>query len=149
MASDHNLATGTVTLKLWTRQLDSKRLKNDEVKTAFGLELRNRFSTLEEEQEINISNFNQPIREAGVKVLGYKTKKKKEWMKQDTWTKISERKETKQKINATRSQRLKDRVKSRYAELNREVKRMAKADKKSFMEELAEEADGAARKHDL
>ena len=57
MASDHNLVTGTVTIKLRktkrgqerTRQLDSKRLKNDEVKTAFRLELRNRFSALEEE----------------------------------------------------------------------------------------------------
>ena len=63
-------------------------------------------------------------------------------------TKISERK-TKQKINATRSQTLKDRLKSRYAELNREVKRMAQVDKKSFMEGLAEEAEEAARKQDL
>ena len=69
MVSDHNLVTGRVTLKLWmtkrgqerARQLDSKKLKNDEVKTAFRLELRYRFSTLEEEQEIN--NFNQAIRE--------------------------------------------------------------------------------------
>ena len=87
--------------------------------------------------------------EAGVKVLGYKTKKRKEWMKQDTWTNISGRKETKQKFNATRSQRLKDRQKRIYAELNREVKKMAKADKKSFMEGLAEGAEEAARKQDL
>ena len=53
-------------------------------------------------------------------------------------TKISGRKETKQKINATR-----------YAELNREVKRTAKADKKSFMEGFAEEAEEAAGKQDL
>ena len=65
-------------------------------------------------------------------------------MKQDTWAKISGSKETKQIINATRLQRLKDRLKSIYAELNREVKRMAKADKKSFMEGLAEEAEEAA-----
>ena len=70
-------------------------------------------------------------------------------MKQDTWTKISERKQTKQKINPTRSQRLKEKLKSKYAELNRQVKRMAKAGKKSFMEGLAEEAEEAARKQDL
>ena len=43
VASDHNLVTGTVTLKLQKtkqglereRQLDSKRMKNDKVKTAF------------------------------------------------------------------------------------------------------------------
>ena len=120
MASNINLVTGTETIKLRktkrrqerARQLDSKRLKNDELKTAFQLELRNRFSALEEEEEINIANFNQAIREAGVKVLRYQTKKRKEWMKQDTWTQISERKETKMKNNATRSQRLKDRMKS-------------------------------------
>ena len=54
-----------------------------------------------------------------------------------------------QKINVTRSQRLKDRLKSRYAELNKEVKRMAKADKKSFMKGLAEETEELARKQDL
>ena len=58
-------------------------MKNDEVKTATQLELRNQFSAVEEEQEINIANFIQAIREAGVKVLGYKTKKRKEWMKQE------------------------------------------------------------------
>ena len=70
-------------------------------------------------------------------------------MKQDTLKKISERKQTKQKINPTRLQRLKETLKSKYAELNKEVKRMAKADKKSFMEGLAEEAEEAARKQDL
>ena len=81
VAHDHNIVIGTVTLKLWktkrgqerAKQLDSKRLKNDEVKTAFRLELRNRFSALEEEQQINIANSNQAICEAEVKVLGYKT----------------------------------------------------------------------------
>ena len=116
MVSDHNLVTGTVTLKLRktkrgqerARQFDSKRLKNDKVKTVFRLELINRFNATEEEQELNIANFNQAINEAGVKILGYKTKERKECMKG-----------------------------------------MAKADKKSFMEGLVEDAVKAARKQDL
>ena len=66
-----------------SKRPDTKRLKNNEINTAFRLQLRNRFSALEDEQEINITNFNQAIREAGVTVLGYKTKKIMEWMKQD------------------------------------------------------------------
>ena len=70
-------------------------------------------------------------------------------MVQDTWSKMSERKDTKLKINATRSQRLKDRHKSKYAELNREAKRMAKTENKSFMEGLAGDAEEVAKNRTL
>ena len=104
---------------------------------------------MEEEQEINIANFDQAIREAGVKVLGLQDKENEGMDEAGHLDKDFRKERDQTKINATRSQRLKDRLKSRYAELNREVKRMAKADKKSFMEGLTKEAEEAARKQDL
>ena len=112
MTSYHNLITGTVTLKLWktkrgqerANHFDSKRPNNDELKTALRLEQINRFNALEEEQNITIANFSQAIREAGLKVLGQTTTTITEWINRTHGTKISERKETKQKSNAARLQ---------------------------------------------
>ena len=48
-----------------------------------------------------------------------------------------------------RSQKLKDRLKSRYDELNREIKRMAQTKRKYFLSSLQRRSEEAARKQDL
>ena len=98
---------------------------------------------------MNIDTFNQAFREAGEKVLGYKKKKKEEWIQTRTWQKIAERKVIKQSINSTRSERVKDQLKRSYTKTDREVKRLAKVDKKAYVERLADEAEEAARIQDL
>ena len=71
-------------------------------------------SVLEDEQELDIVAFNKVLMAASDKVLGYKKNKKEEWITGDTWKKIDERKETKKKLNQTKSQRLKDRLQTAY-----------------------------------
>ena len=46
----------------------------------------------------------------------------------------------------TRSQRLKERYRKRYQEADRTVKRMTRADKRVYMEDLASQADEAANR---
>ena len=159
IASDHNLLFGNVTLKFRKakrgqergRLIDSARLKDAGTKKVFKQEqeLKNRFQVLGAEQEMNIDTFNQAFREAGEKVLAYKTKKKEELIQTRTWQKIAERKVIKQKINSTRSEMVKDQLKRSYTKTDREVKRLAKVDKKAYVERLADEAEEAARRHDL
>ena len=157
IASDHNLLVGNVTLKLCKakrgqergRLIDSARLKDAGTKQVFKQELKNRFQVLGEKQEMNIDTFNQAFREAGEKVLGYKKKNKEKWIQTRTWQKIAERKVIKQKINSTRSERVKDQLKRNYTKTDREVKRLAKVDKKAYVERLADEAEEAARRQDL
>jgi heme oxygenase len=67
-------------------------------------------------------------------------KKKEEWMKEEIWKNIEERTSTKQKNNNTRSERLKEQLRKIYTELNKGVKKMARTDKKDYIEKLAEEA---------
>ena len=98
---------------------------------------------------MTIDGFNQVLREAGEKVQGFRRKKKEEWIKEETWKKIDERRQTKEKINNTRSERLKEKHRSFYSELNKQVKRMTRADKKDYIEKLADEAEEAAGKNDL
>ena len=48
------------------------------------------------------------------------------------------------KINDTKSQRIKNQLQTRYLTLDKEVKRKTKADKRAFIENLADEAETAA-----
>ena len=157
VASDHTLVLAVVSLKLRRskgrqarqQRLDSGRLNESLTKQAFAVEVKNRFQVLGEQQEMTIDGFNQALREAGEKVLGFRRKKKEEWIKEETWKKIDERKQTKEKINNTRSERLKEKHRSFYSELNKQVKRMTRADKKDYIEKLADEAEEAAGRNDL
>ena len=87
--------------------------------------------------------------ETSKKLLGYRRKKKEEWIKSDTWTTIDERKATKKKLNDAKSQRLKEQLQSRYSELDKEVKRKTRADKRAFIENLADEAEAAAQTQNM
>ena len=157
VASDHTLLLAVVSLKLRRskrrqarqQRLDSGRLNESLTKQAFAVEVKNRFRVLGEQQEMTIDGFNQVLREAGEKVLGFRRKKKEEWIKEETWKKIDERRQTKEKINNTRSERLKEKHRSFYSELNKQVKRMTRADKKDYIEKLADEAEEAAGRNDL
>ena len=157
VASDHTLVLAVVSLKLRRskgrqarqQRLDSGRLNESLTKQAFAVEVKNRFRVLGEQQEMTIDGFNQALREAGEKILGFRRKKKEEWIKEETWKKIDERRQTKEKINSTRSECLKEKHRSLYSELNKQVKRMTRADKKDYIEKLADEAEEAAGRNDL
>ena len=157
MGSDHTLVIGTIALKLRRAKLTEKRqprfdvskFRDSETCGKSQVEIRNRFSVLEDEQELDIVAFNKVLMAASDKVLGYKKNKKEEWITGDTWKKIDERKETKKKLNQAKSQRLKDRLQTTYSEQDKEVKRMTRKDKKEFVDKLADEAENAAERRDL
>ena len=105
------------------------KFRDSETCGKFKVEIRNRFSALEEEQELDITAFKKILMDASEKVLGYKKNKKEEWITGDKWKKIDERKETKKRLNQAKSQRLKDRLQTAYSEQDKEVKRMTRKDK--------------------
>ena len=88
------------------QRFDTAKLKNSNTEKAFKLELKNRFHILQEKQEMNIDSFNQVLTETSKSLQGYRKKRKEEWIKTHTWKTIDERKETKKKINDTKSQRI-------------------------------------------
>ena len=153
IGSDHVLVVASVSLKLRKtkrgeerqQRFDTAKLHNSNTKKAFKLELKNRFHVLQEEQEMNIDSFNQVLTETSKSLLGYRKTRKEEWIKTDTWKTIDERKETKKEINDTKSQRIKNQLQTRYSTLDKEIKRKTKADKRTFIENLADEAETAAQ----
>ncbi|PVD27885.1 hypothetical protein C0Q70_10460 [Pomacea canaliculata] len=157
VASNHTLAIAAVSLKLSRsrgkqarqQRVDSGKLKDPATKRAFAMEVKNRFQALGDQQEMTIDNFNRVLQETGEKILSFQRNKKEQWIREETWKKIDERKSAKQKINSTRSELMKEQHRQRYTKLSKDVKKMTKTDKRVYIETLATEAEIAARKNDL
>ncbi|XP_068723599.1 craniofacial development protein 2-like [Montipora capricornis] len=64
---------------------------DDRIRQAFRQELKKRFQILGEEQEMNVDSFNQAFKAAGEKVLGFRKRKREEWIQGETWEKIKTR----------------------------------------------------------
>ena len=87
--------------------------------------------------------------QTGEKVLGFKKRKKEEWIQGETWEKIETRRGVKQQMNSTKSERIRDQLRRKYSELDHEVRKMTKLDKRKFVGRLADEAEEAAGGQDL
>ena len=111
--------------------------------------MKNRFSILQDEQELKSDSFNQPLKEASKKISGYRRKKKRDWISLDTWGSIDKRRKAKKKLLEAKSQRLKEQLQTKHSELDREVKKKARADKKALTQKLAHDAEEAAQKQDM
>ncbi|KAH3706280.1 hypothetical protein DPMN_065665 [Dreissena polymorpha] len=75
------------------------------VKRNFQIELKNRL--FNDQQEMDVSSFNQEILEAGLNILGTVRRKKEQLISQQTLSKIDERKEVRKKLFQTKSERIK------------------------------------------
>ena len=98
---------------------------------------------------MNIDPFNQAFKAAGEKVLGFKKRKREEWIQGETWEKIKTRRVVKQRMNSTQSERVRDQLRRKHSELDHEEKKMTNLDKKKFVERLAEEAEKGSGRQDL
>ena len=165
-SSDHHLVTAKVRLKLRAAEsnkqriprYDISRLQDQSTKNAFVLQLRNRFQALSNIDEQSIDEEEDTVNqqwkqvktifdEASKTCLGMqKTRKKKEWITQDTWQAIEERRQLKKKIIDSKSARLREKYRTAYTETNRRVKRKIRTGKRAYMEDLAKEAEEAAQK---
>ena len=81
--------------------------------------------------------------------MGHREKKHKEWISQEAWQKIEERRNIKQKLLGIKSERLKEQQKQVYKEANRTVKQLTRRDKRKYLEDMATQAEEAAHKADL
>ena len=162
MASDHHLVMAILKVKLKTYKDQAGRpshkfnvhnLKEQGKAEEFKNELRNRFSALsllpEETVEEKWHSLRDIWKSTCEATLGKRTRKHKEWLTTGTWTLITERKHLKAQINQTQDQGERQDLQARYWELNRRVKRSARNDKRSFIEELTGEAETAAGQRNM
>ena len=161
-ASDHHLVVATLLIKLKAYNDQARRplhkfnvhsLKEKEKKEEFKIELRNKFSVLSLLPEETVEEQWHSLREVWTTtcntILGKKTRQHKEWLTTGTWTLIADRKHLKHQISQTQEQEKKKELQARYWEINRQVKRSARKDKRNFIEELTEEAETAAGQRNM
>ena len=96
--SDHQLLMATLAIKL---------RKTKRQRQHFSWNSKTASSPWGRIGEHDLSSFHREVREAGEKILGFRRRKKEERIQQGIWDKITERKKTKEKIDLTRSERLK------------------------------------------
>ena len=151
--SDHHMVMGKVRLKLCSTKtqkskeriiFDTTKLRDPCVK-----EWGPRFQVLvtdnAEDIEEKWGQFKKVFNESAKKVKGEKRRMKSDWISGETYRKIEERQRLKVKIGCTLSARLKERAAVAYVVKDKEVKASAQADKWRRLNNLAEEAETAAR----
>jgi hypothetical protein len=158
IGSNHHLVVENFKLKIQaykqrTKQLrkryDTSRLKdNKKIQELFKLELTNRFQILTDMERMENETIEEKWRkirttftEASEKVLGFKEKNKKDWMTEQTWEKIRERKRIKDEMNVCKTRVNKIEFQKKYTENNREVKRSARKDQRNYIDNLAYQAE--------
>ncbi|XP_025108813.1 uncharacterized protein LOC112572996 [Pomacea canaliculata] len=138
------------------RRFDVERLQDPKLKIAFTLQVKNRFQALADMTDIceaDAESINQRwdlvrtvYQKSSETSLGLRGTKKKEWITPETWKAIEERRDLKKKVASTRSERLQETFKLEYREMNRKVKHSVRSDKRAYLNNLASEAEEAARK---
>lgn len=166
--SDHHLVIAEVRLKIAAtghqdancrqKRFNIRKLQNPDIRKEFVLELKNRYSQLEEEDQSEEEASTQVERKwnkikktflnSSEKILGFQDTRRKPWISDHTWQKIEERREIKALINQCRDDEEKQCLRARYNEVHRQVKRSARSDRRKQVEQLAERAQVAAERGD-
>lgn len=154
--SDHHLVTADIRLKVASQRtqmekrskvFDSDRLKNKDTAQKFSIKLQNKFAALEEQPE-NVEDRWQQIKkvfvETGEEVIGYRKRKSKPWITEETEKKIEERKNLKEKKNQAKGNEEIAATTEAYNSKHREVQRSFRRDKRAWAENLARDAQEAA-----
>ncbi|KAI8519245.1 hypothetical protein Bbelb_025020 [Branchiostoma belcheri] len=167
VGSDHHLLLATCRIRLAACRKKVRKsikyniemLKNPETKQEFRLFLANRFDALrydsddEEENEDDIEAEWSTIKEVFTsiceEVLGKIKREKKEWMTQETWDMVEERRILKVDINNSRTRNQKAKAMKAYNAADKRVKRSCRKDKRRWFSDIAAEAEVAASKQDI
>ncbi|XP_072167451.1 uncharacterized protein [Diadema setosum] len=160
VGSDHYLLVGTLRLRLKRRKegntailrpIAVENLANTEVATKFKLELTNRFAVLQHSEDVE-EEWHQTktcINEAAEKIIGKRRgTRRQQWISQDTWKLIDERKQVKSQRDQSKTEQERNQQAQIYSDLDVKVKKQCKRDKKAWLQRKAQEAQRAANRND-
>ena len=156
--SDHNLVVGKIRPKFKRlrkvekqKMFDINKLKDAEMRQQYSIEVSNRFASLPDTENIEErwESFKSAVHDAAKATIGYRRGTRKEqWISQETWSLIDERKETKLKRDSERDVQKSKRLADEYNTLNKAVKNNCRRDKKNWYEKKCQEAESAAVRKD-
>ncbi|VDO80211.1 unnamed protein product [Schistosoma margrebowiei] len=126
IASDHHLLVTKMTSKF-------KKQRTTTVLTNFFQALHDLFNGEITTMESNLKGIRGAI--TSFEVLGHKGHHHKEWITVDAMDKIQERRNKKAVISTSRTRAEKDKAQNEYTEVNKQVKRSIRTDKRKYVEE--------------
>ncbi|XP_065370932.1 uncharacterized protein LOC135963085 [Calliphora vicina] len=153
--SDHHLLIGTIRLKVAAirradkaqRKYNVDKLKNPTIKNNYIDSLNTSLQTIPNNTVPNWNTIKTCFTNAAHEHIGYKEDKRKQWISDNTWDLISERRDTKGLLNTARTRNEKANLRSIYSTLDKNVKKSARQDKRKWIDDLAKEAETAAATH--
>ena len=162
VGSDHHLVIGKIKLKLKKGKFEQERRAKFDVRKMssaakreeFAVTIRNRFQVLCEEEtedsmESQWSKMKEVWKTSCEEVLGRREHQNKEWISEGTLDKIKERRKAKASLMASKTRTGKQAAQEKYGEIDRDIKRRARQDKRNFIEGLASDAEEAASRGNL
>ncbi|CAH8466653.1 unnamed protein product [Schistosoma haematobium] len=165
IASDHHLLVAKMKLKLkkhWTtgqtvsQKFNTAFLQDTNKLNKFKIDLSNKFQAFhdllngeETTVESNWKGIKEAITSTCHEVLGHKKHHHKEWITVGTLDKILERRNKKAAINTSQTRAEKAKAQAEYTEINKQVKRSIRTDKRKYVEDLATTAEKAAREGNM
>ena len=158
VGSDHYLVVGSLKLKLkrncaqraeGRERFNMTLLKDPAKKGEFQLTLSNRFQALADlPEESSIEDIWTSYKTATVQtcreVLGPRKPEHKEWISAETVRNLDDRRKKHEAVLRSRTREGKRRAAAELTEANEAVKASARADKRKYLEDLAEKAEEAA-----
>ena len=138
------------------RSFDVNKLDDPAVKKSYLVQLKNRYQALVELDDHTNNNVDEinslwntvkkSYQGTSKEIMGHREKKHKEWISQEAWQEIEERRNIKQKLLGIKSERLKEQQKQVYKEADRTVKQLTRRDKRKYLEDIATQAEETALK---
>ena len=156
VGSDHNLVVIKIRLKLCkigkkpstSKRYETCKLKVPEINQRFRMELKNRFGVLANENsnelEESWEKFKDIYNQTASTVLGPRKKRNQDRISADSWKEVEKRRSLKEKIDGTRSERVKERLREEYRNTDKNVKKSMRRDKRQWLYRLADEAETSA-----
>ena len=160
LATDHELLVGLMSLKFKRfyrppapRMVDVRGLECPQTRIRYENELANGLESLRvlsgaASVESSWGEFRRVVRDSAVSAVGYKDRKRPEWMSAESWRNIQDRKNVKVLRDSERSPNKLEALKAKYRELDRKVKRSVRRDRRKSVEASIRIAQSAAARGD-
>lgn len=162
IGSDHHLLIAEIKYKFYpriqkrrigpTKKYNISRLKNESIKREVKEKINGIISptpVVNGNIDETWSQIREQIQTICAQSLGYERHESAEWLSNDTWCLITERRSIKEKINSCNNEVHKRALQISYNKLSKNIKKQVKKDKQKFFESLGDEAQTAASKGDL
>lgn len=153
IASDHHLVIATLQMKVAAIRknksssrvkFDINKLKDPGVAKKYTETLESAMPSYITSPEYSWTKLEHLLVDTAVQSIGFKEKGRKEWMSEETWKLVEERKAAKSEINASKTRLARMTSQEKHSNLDRAVKKSARRDKRRWAENIAKDAQKAA-----